>query len=123
MNLVGNAIKFSSHGGAVRIEARRNADDIEIAVRDSGSGIPKPQLDHIFDPYWQAAKTAKQGTGLGLSIARGIVEFHRGRIWADSVVDRGSCFYFTLPATPKLESLQEAGSKRERRKSGPLSGS
>jgi PAS domain S-box-containing protein len=123
MNLVGNAIKFSTHGGQVRIEARRHLDDIEIAVRDSGSGIAKSQLDHIFDPYWQATKTAKQGTGLGLSIARGIVEFHRGRIWADSVVDRGSCFYFTLPATSRLESMHEASSKRDRRKSGPLSGS
>jgi CheY-like chemotaxis protein len=100
INLVGNAIKFSSHGGRVRIEAKRTLDEIEFAVRDSGTGIARSQLAHIFDPYWQAPKTAKLGTGLGLSIAKGIVEFHGGRIWAESDVGRGSCFFFTLPAAP-----------------------
>lgn len=123
MNLVGNAIKFSSDDGRIRIEARRTRDEIEIAVRDFGSGIAKAQLEHIFDPYWQAPKTAKLGTGLGLSIARGIVEVHGGRIWAESVVDRGSCFYFTLPATPKIEWTRVPSAKRDRSKSGPLSGS
>ena len=123
MNLVGNAIKFSSPNGRIRIEARRTLDEIEFAVHDSGAGIAKSQLDHIFDPYWQAAKTAKLGTGLGLSIARGIVEFHGGRIWAESVIDRGTCFFFTLPATPTIDWTPEASTKRERRKSGPLSGS
>lgn len=122
MNLVGNAIKFSSHNGRIRIEARRTLDEIELAVRDSGAGIANSQLEHIFDPYWQAPLTAKLGTGLGLSIARGIVEFHGGRIWAESVVDRGSCFFFTLPATPHIEWTQTASAKRERRTS-PLSGS
>jgi chemotaxis family two-component system sensor kinase Cph1 len=122
LNLVGNAIKFSSRNGRVRIEARRTGDEIEFAVRDWGAGMAKSQVDHIFDPYWQAPKTAKLGTGLGLSIARGIVEFHGGRIWAESVVDRGSSFFFTVPATPEIEWTQEAAT-RERRKSGPLSGS
>ena len=123
MNLVGNAIKFSGPNSRIRIEARRTLDEIELAVRDSGPGMAKAQLEHIFDAYWQAPKTAKLGTGLGLSIARGIVEFHKGRIWAESMVGRGSCFYFTLPATPKIEWEQDTGTKRERRKSGPLSGS
>jgi PAS domain S-box-containing protein len=122
MNLVGNAIKFSSQHSQIRIEARRTHDEIEFAVRDSGPGIAKAQLEHIFDAYWQAPKTAKLGTGLGLSIARGIVEFHKGRIWAESVVGHGASFLFTLPATPTIEWSQGA-SKRERRKSGPLSGS
>jgi PAS domain S-box-containing protein len=123
MNLVGNAIKFSGHNGRIRIEARRTLDEIEFAVRDSGPGIAKAQLEHIFDAYWQAPKTAKLGTGLGLSIARGIVQFHKGRIWAESVVGHGASFLFTLPATPTIEWSHEAIMKRERRKSGPLSGS
>ena len=123
MNLVGNAIKFSNPNGRIRIEARRTLDEIEFAVRDSGVGIAKSQLDHIFDPYWQAAKTAKLGTGLGLSIARGIIEFHGGRIWVESVIDRETCFFFTLPATPKIEWSEEVSTRRQRRKSGPLSGS
>ncbi len=122
INLVGNAIKFSSQSGRVRIEARRKLDQIEFAVRDSGTGIAKSQLDHIFDPYWQAPKTAKLGTGLGLSIARGIVEFHGGRIWAESDVGRGSCFFFTLPSSPTQEPKADVTTLRARRKSGPLSG-
>lgn len=122
-NLVGNAIKFSSQSGRVRIEARRKVDDIEFAVRDSGTGITKSQLDHIFDPYWQAPKTAKLGTGLGLSIARGIVESHDGRIWAESDAGRGSCFFFTLPSVPTRDRTADVSTLRARRKSGPLSGS
>lgn len=123
MNLVGNAVKFSRADGAVRIDARRTRDHIEFAVRDSGVGMSKSQLDHIFDPYWQAPKTAKQGTGLGLSIARGIVEFHGGRIWAESGVDRGSCFFFTLPYAPNQDQAVTVRTLRARTNSGPLSGS
>lgn len=122
LNLVGNAIKFSSRGGRVRIEARRKVDKIEFAVRDSGTGIAKSQLDHIFDPYWQAPKTAKLGTGLGLSIARGIVESHAGRIWAESDTGRGSCFFFTLPSAPTQKSTADVSTRRARSSSGPLSG-
>jgi PAS domain S-box-containing protein len=119
MNLIGNAIKFSRSSSRVCIEGRRNLDLIEIAVRDFGDGIPKSQLDRIFDPYWQHPKTAKLGTGLGLSIARGIVEFHDGRLRVDSVVDHGTCFYFTLPATP----VAWTQSRPKRTTSSPLSGS
>ena len=122
MNLIGNAIKFSGRDSRVCIEARRTLDEIELAVRDFGAGISKAQLDHIFDPYWQAPNTAKLGTGLGLSIARGIVEFHEGRLRAESVVDRGTCFTFVLPAAPNTHPAQAAPPQRERRSSGPLSG-
>jgi chemotaxis family two-component system sensor kinase Cph1 len=115
-NLIGNAMKFSSRNGTVRIEARRHDDQIEFSVRDDGIGIAKEQLDHIFDPYWQAPATAKLGTGLGLSIARGIIEFHDGQIWVESILDRGSCFFFTLP-------IAQPATARQRKKSGPLSGS
>jgi PAS domain S-box-containing protein len=121
MNLVGNAIKFSSDNGVVRVEARRTLDEIEFAVRDFGTGIARSQLDRIFDPYWQAPNTAKLGTGLGLSIARGIVELHGGRIWAESVEGRGSCFFFTLPATPEIEWGQQPTAKPERTGGGALS--
>ena len=122
-NLIGNAIKFTRRGGSICLEARRTFDEIELSVRDSGAGIAKSQLDHIFDPYWQAAKTAKLGTGLGLSIARGIVEFHGGKIWAESIVDRGSCFFFTLPSQPTPDLRPSVNKLRRRSESGPLSGS
>jgi PAS domain S-box-containing protein len=120
MNLVGNAIKFSRRNNRVCIEARRTQDEIEFAVRDFGDGIEGSQLEHIFDPYWQAPSTAKLGTGLGLSIARGIVEFHHGQLRVESVVGRGSCFFFTLPAPPSID--WPATPPRARRGSGPLSG-
>ncbi|MEO7730155.1 MAG: ATP-binding protein [Kofleriaceae bacterium] len=124
MNLIGNAIKFSRADSEVRIETRRTGEQTEFAVRDSGAGMSKSQLDHIFDPYWQAPTTAKQGTGLGLSIARGIVEFHGGRIWAESVLDRGSCFLFTLPCASDYaeEAAVEVRPLRAGTRSGPLSG-
>jgi PAS domain S-box-containing protein len=122
LNLVGNAIKFSRRTSRVCLEARRQLDEIEISVRDFGDGISASQLEHIFDPYWQAPNTAKLGTGLGLSIARGIVEFHHGQLRVESVVGRGSCFIFTLPGTPNRELARPATPRRERRGSGPLSG-
>ena len=117
MNLVGNAIKFSKPGSVITLGARRATEQVELYVRDSGTGIAQAQLDHIFDPYWQTPNTAKLGTGLGLSIARGIVEFHDGRIWAASVLGRGSVFYFTLPVAPDGDRPRS-----EVRRSGPLTG-
>ncbi len=121
-NLVGNALKFTSAGGEVCIQAQRKQDEIEIAVRDTGPGMSKLQLDHIFDPYWQVAKTAKQGTGLGLSIAKGIVEFHGGRIWVESELGRGSTFFFTLPLAPTQQPAPDADHPRPQSHAGPLSG-
>jgi PAS domain S-box-containing protein len=121
MNLVGNALKFSRPHSTVAVEARQLREHIEFAVRDAGVGMSKSQTDHIFDPYWQAPRTAKQGTGLGLSIARGIVEFHGGKIWAESVLGRGSCFFFTVPCAPHDAPAVETAAP-ERRRRGPLSG-
>jgi signal transduction histidine kinase len=57
----------------------------------------------VFDRFWQAEKTARLGTGLGLSIARGIVEAHGGRIWAESEEGKGSTFSFTLAPDPAAD--------------------
>lgn len=98
VNLLSNAIKFSPALGVVVVGAFENPLGIEFSVSDKGPGIPRESLTHIFDRYWQAKETAKSGTGLGLSIAKGIVESHRGRIWVDSVLGKGTVFHFTLPA-------------------------
>jgi PAS domain S-box-containing protein len=120
-NLVGNAIKFSRRGGHIRLGARKHVDGVEINVRDSGVGIEALQLEHIFDPYWQAAASAKKGTGLGLAIAKGIVESHGGRIWVESKVGYGSAFFFTLPAAQPQGDSPEPRSARLASSSGPLS--
>jgi PAS domain S-box-containing protein len=96
-NLLGNAIKFTPEGGTITVSARTQGNEVVIAVADTGPGIPSEHLAKVFDWFWQAAGGKKMGTGLGLSIAKGIVEAHGGRIWAESEMGKGSSFLFTLP--------------------------
>jgi signal transduction histidine kinase len=97
-NLVGNAIKFTPKGGRITLRGAMDGDQVRVSVTDTGSGIPPAQVPHIFDQFWQGSKTDKRGIGLGLSIARGIVEAHGGRIWAQSALGVGTSFHFTLAA-------------------------
>jgi PAS domain S-box-containing protein len=103
-NLVGNAIKFTPAGGKVRVRAESVDGEVRYTVSDTGPGIPADQLPHIFGRFWQGARADRRGIGLGLAIAKGIVEAHRGRIWVESQVGRGSEFIFTLPVAPSPES-------------------
>jgi signal transduction histidine kinase len=97
-NLLGNALRFTDRGGEVSVGAKRIGAVVEITVRDTGAGIPPGELPRIFDRYWTVRRNApKGGTGLGLAIARGIVEAHGGRLWAESKVGKGSTFRFTVP--------------------------
>jgi signal transduction histidine kinase len=96
-NLLRNAIKFTPTEGAIRISAHLQEDCIVVSVTDSGPGIPAEHLSKIFDRFWRVPGTRKQGTGLGLSIAKGIVEAHGGKIWAESELGQGSSFFFTVP--------------------------
>ncbi|MGZ3713315.1 MAG: PAS domain S-box protein, partial [Bdellovibrionota bacterium] len=96
-NLLGNAIKFTPEGGTVRLLATETNDGVLISVSDTGPGIPAEQLPKVFDRFWQARETRHLGSGLGLSIAKGIVEAHGAKIWAESQIGKGSCFSFTLP--------------------------
>jgi PAS domain S-box-containing protein len=97
-NLVGNATKFTPAGGKVSITAEALGPEVQVAVEDTGPGIPREQWELIFQRFWHARRGARQrGTGLGLAIAKGIVDAHGGRIWLESTVGVGSTFYFTLP--------------------------
>ncbi|MGH7607650.1 MAG: ATP-binding protein, partial [Gemmatimonadales bacterium] len=89
-NLVGNALTFTPAGGHIRIRAQAVSDMGQISVEDSGIGIPSDELGHIFNRFWRADRAPRSGAGLGLTIARGIVEAHGGRIWAESTVGRGT---------------------------------
>jgi len=97
-NLVGNAMKFTPPDGRITIAARAGADEVEVSIADTGAGMSEEELGRIFEPYWQAQRTASLGAGLGLKIAKGIVEAHGGRIWAESEVGKGTTFFFTLPS-------------------------
>jgi signal transduction histidine kinase len=94
-NLVSNALKVTPKGGAIAIGAEPKGDRIVFYVRDTGPGIAPDELPNLFERYWRG-KHSYKGTGLGLSIARGIVDAHGGRIWAESSVGAGSTFYFSL---------------------------
>jgi signal transduction histidine kinase len=99
-NLLNNAIKFTSRGGRIRVAVRPLTGMVSVSVADTGIGIPQGELDHIFDRFYQVESHLTRhtgGMGLGLSIAKGMVELHGGRIWAESVENRGSRFTFTLP--------------------------
>jgi signal transduction histidine kinase len=94
---VGNAIKYSSEGGAVRVSLARENGAIEIAVADHGPGIAPDALPHVFDQYWQAPGT-QGGSGLGLAIVKSIVDAHGGKVWGESEPGRGTRFVVRLPA-------------------------
>ncbi len=97
-NLIHNAIKFTPPGGEIIISARQEGNTVLFAVRDTGVGIAPELLTRIFERFYKADRARSSGgTGLGLSIARHTIEAHGGRIWAESVIDHGSTFYFTLP--------------------------
>ncbi|MBC8425712.1 ATP-binding protein [bacterium] len=102
LNLVGNALKFTREGRIDLVCSLNETDPdlLEIAVQDTGTGIPPDRLDTIFEAYRQAeANTARKygGTGLGLSISRRIIEVMGGRMSVTSREGEGSCFTFTLP--------------------------
>jgi signal transduction histidine kinase/ActR/RegA family two-component response regulator len=101
VNLVGNAVKFSSPGGAVRITAGRSREQVWVTVEDQGVGIAREELARIWDPFYQVEAPMRRrhgGSGLGLAIVRRLVELHGGVVRAESDgVNRGSRFTFTLP--------------------------
>jgi PAS domain S-box-containing protein len=99
-NLVANALKFTPSGGRVSVRAYSNADgEAVFEVRDTGRGIAPDQLPHLFERYWQGEQAARRSVGLGLSIARGIVEAHGGRVWAESKPGNGAAFFVAMPST------------------------
>jgi signal transduction histidine kinase len=101
-NLLGNAIKVTPAGGEIVLRVCRGGSELLFSVLDPGPGIAAEELPHLFERYRRGSEAGYKGTGLGLYISRGLVEAHRGRIWAESVPGRGSTFTFTLP-------LEQAG--------------
>jgi len=105
INLLSNAIKFTPEGGTITVRVSRTPHEAQVSVADTGVGIPPHALSRIFDQFYQAEPVSTrrhEGLGLGLSIAKGLVELHGGRIWAESEPGQGATFTFTLPAEPIL---------------------
>jgi len=84
----------------VTIRATEKEDVIETVVADDGPGIGPEHLPHVFERFYRVDKARSRelgGTGLGLSIVKHIIQSHGGRVWAESQVEKGSSFYFTVP--------------------------
>lgn len=96
-NLVGNAVKFSTDNGTVKISAISNEEFVTVIVSDNGRGIDPDELPYVFDRFWQSRRTNRSGAGLGLAIARGIVRAHGGEIGVASSVGEGTTVHFTMP--------------------------
>jgi two-component system NtrC family sensor kinase len=99
LNILVNAVQAMGERGTLTLTTRGGADgrEVEIAIADTGCGIPPDVIDRIFDPFF-TTKQGGQGTGLGLAIAYGIVTRHRGHISVQSEVGRGTTFTIRLPA-------------------------
>jgi signal transduction histidine kinase len=99
VNLVGNAIKYTPSGGQVTVSLTRAEEQIEVAVEDTGIGIPEDALPQLFTEFYRApnARNAEVGTGLGLTIVKDLVDRYGGRIEVTSALGKGSCFTVTLP--------------------------
>jgi len=118
VNLVGNAIKFTPEGGRVSLVARPEGAMVKLIVQDSGVGIPKEQMEKIFDRFYQVDGSAAReygGAGLGLTICKSIMEWHGGSIDVESEKGRGSKF-ITLFPQKSLESraLANVGDEEDR---------
>jgi signal transduction histidine kinase len=98
-NLLGNAVRFTPHGGEVVLTAARHAGHVRVGVRDTGPGVAPEDVPRLFERYWQAPRLLRAGSGLGLFIAKGIVAAHGGDIGVDSELGKGSEFWFTVPLT------------------------
>jgi signal transduction histidine kinase len=104
-NLIGNAIKFTPEKGSVKLRATPDENQVVFQVVDDGPGIPPDNISHLFDNFWQARTNDRRGVGLGLAIVKELVEAQGGKIWVESMVDKGSTFSFSLPAAKVPASL------------------
>ena len=101
-NLISNAVKFTSNEGTVMVDVKMNERDkmLQIDVTDTGSGIPKDQLPHVFDRFYQgseATRIGETGSGIGLALVKELVELHQGHISVSSVENKGTKFSILLP--------------------------
>jgi two-component system phosphate regulon sensor histidine kinase PhoR len=107
-NLIDNALKYGASGGRIVLGAKRRQSGVEFYVRDNGPGIPSEHLPRLFERFYRVDKARSResgGTGLGLAIAKHIVLAHEGNIRAESELNHGSTFFFTLPLASESTSV------------------
>lgn len=110
MNLVSNAVKYTPPGGRVAISARRRGNTVEVAVADTGIGVPEDAGDRLFEPFYRAAGRAEgsefTSSGLGLAVTRRLVESHGGEVGYVSHPGAGTTFTFTIPRARRPRPAQ-----------------
>jgi two-component system, OmpR family, phosphate regulon sensor histidine kinase PhoR len=121
INLLHNAVKFSPNGGDIVVGVTESESDdkgeVVVWVRDPGIGVPRADLDRIFERFYKVDRArvrGRGGTGLGLSIARHVIESHGGRIWAESGEGVGSTFRFTIPTIKRTSRVDGEGDQTRR---------
>ena len=102
-NIINNAIKYSPDGGCIIVRLMETHTDIIVSVSDEGLGISRKDIPHLFDRFYRVDKArsrAMGGSGLGLAIAQEVVQLHGGKIWVNSIENKGSTFFVSLPYIP-----------------------
>ena len=112
-NLIGNAVKYTSKDGAIRILIHTEEHQVIFEIKDTGPGIPLDEQSHIFEKFYRGSNVLVEpkGSGLGLAIVKSIVESHQGRVWAESVLGKGSTFIVVLPAYEQANTPIELARK------------
>lgn len=102
-NIMNNAIKYSPDGGTITVRLMSTHNELILSIQDQGLGIPQKSVDQLFERFYRVDKArsrAQGGSGLGLAISKDVVELHRGKIWVNSIEDKGSTFFISLPYEP-----------------------
>ena len=107
-NLLSNALKYTSEGGSITIKAKSTDETVEICIKDTGKGIAKEDIKHIFDRFYQVRNSNKDGTGIGLAIVKAFTELQGGTAKVESEVGKGSEFTITLPKRVAGDNFQSA---------------
>lgn len=108
VNYMSNAIKYTPHGGKIVLSVKQDGQELIVAVKDDGIGIPNDQQSKIFHKFFRAENAVAretEGTGMGLYVCKSIIDLSGGRTWFDSKLDKGTTFYFSLPlsGSPRIK--------------------
>ena len=115
-NLIDNAVKYTPAGGAITVVCRHDASRVCVTIEDTGIGIERQHLDHLFERFYRVdASRSTGGTGLGLAICRSVVDMHHGNLTVESEPGRGSRFTVSLPARPASDDRNNHDSRDIRR--------
>lgn len=107
-NLLSNALKYTGEGGSITVKAKSTDETVEICIKDTGKGIAKEDIKHIFDRFYQVRNSNKDGTGIGLAIVKAFTELQGGTAKVESEVGEGSEFTITLPKRVAGDNFQPA---------------